>query len=133
MAMFRLRAPKKKEPMFASNIAPLYHEMDARQRVGTYICQCGAPVPASELLHEFLKGVDREATLEDIQRYCNIDKASVYLIAYLLDDLNLTSHDVSVRTPHLTKRGELLLEALQAAQQFDYDFDLMEDSEDDKS
>jgi len=119
--------------MFAEMTAPLFHEMDAQQRVRTYICQCGAPVPASELLHEFLKAVDRGARLEDIQRYCNIDKASVYLIAYLLDDLNLISHDVSVRAPRLTHRGECLMEALQVAQQFDYDFDLMEDAKDDKA
>ena len=119
--------------MFAEMTAPLFHEMDAQQRIRTYICQCGAPVPASELLHEFLKAVDRGASLEDIQRYCNINKASVYLIAYLLDDLNLIEHGISVRCPFLTKRGELLLEALQTAQQFNYDFDLMEDSEDDKS
>lgn len=102
---------------------------EARQIIGGYICGCGYPSKAMKRLHHMLTAIEAGHDLRYVKEYMRAGDGEVYLLAYLLDDLELIEHDCSIQSPWLTEKGVKMLDALTIAEQHNYDFEsLMEDS-----
>lgn len=99
----------------------------ARQIIGEYICGCGWPSVAMKRLYKYLDMINKRGQIGGPAGVAEAHQGDAWLIAYLLDDLGLIEHDITIKTPQLTTAGKMLLNALSVAAMHNYSFDEMEE------
>ena len=82
---------------------------------GIKFCNCGSPQIVIEKMHEILKILKEPINLDIDDKLVEAvgnDLGSYWLWLYVLDQLGLTDHGVSVGCSWLSPKGESLLEKL---------------------
>ncbi len=101
-------------------------KQEALEILKSYVCLCGIPAKALKCLHEYLGRNDKFGHVISVRHDATPE---TWLVAYLLDAMCVTEHDTSISTSYLTDKGEMLVNALNVAEAYGYDYEQMMEDE----